>query len=143
MVGSFLERREFSEPSINFRPLSLFQSICIPDLLLPTYMYVLSYIDIVKYYLTTYIKTRQPFKSPWLKSLISFHFIEVLSLLLLSSLERHPQSSFWYQFSARIRHPLKTAFPENCIRVLTPDLRKNCLRFPSDHFCHKVNDTTH
>ena len=138
MVGSFLERREFSEPSINFRPLSLFQSICIP-----TYMYVLSYIDIVKYYLTTYIKTRQPFKSPWLKSLISFHFIEVLSLLLLSSLERHPQSSFWYQFSARIRHPLKTAFPENCIRVLTPDLRKNCLRFPSDHFCHKVNDTTH
>ena len=110
MVGSFLERREFSEPSINFRPLSLFQSICIPDLLLPTYMYVLSYIDIVKYYLTTYIKTRQPFKSPWLKSLISFHFIEVLSLLLLSSLERHSQSSsqvviFWYQFSARIRHP--------------------------------------
>ena len=92
--------------------LSLFQSICIP-----TYMYVLSYIDIVKYYLTTYIKTRQPFKSPWLKSLISFHFIEVLSLLLLSSLERHPQSSFWYQFSARIRHPLKTAFPENCVSV--------------------------
>ena len=85
--------------------------------LLPTYMYVLSYIDIVKYYLTTYIKTRQPFKSPWLKSLISFHFIEVLSLLLLSSLERHPQSSFWYQFSARIRHPLKTAFPENCVSV--------------------------